>query len=152
MRFCYRSVVGGAWLVGLLSAASLMGSAPVSADAPTSQRALGPSQLGIVVNEADPQSVSIAEYYQHRRAIPKGNIIRLRFRADSTALSVEEFTALKSELDRKTPSPIQAYALTWLKPYRVACMSMTSAIAFGFDPAYCSDGCQLTRRNLYFNS
>src|SRR5271154_1608655 len=31
-------------------------------------------------------------------------------------------------------------------------MSITSALAFGFDPAFCAEDCSPTRANPYFNS
>src|SRR5262249_52739248 len=47
---------------------------------------------------------------------------------------------------------VQVYALTWARPYRVDCMSITSAFAFGFDPRFCASGCNTTRLSPYFNS
>jgi uncharacterized protein (TIGR03790 family) len=47
---------------------------------------------------------------------------------------------------------VQAYALTWVTPYRVECMSITSAFAFGFDRAYCAEGCAVTPLSSYFDS
>ena len=55
-------------------------------------------------------------------------------------------------MDRQTQPEVQAYALTWAAPYRVECMSITAAFAFGFDEALCADGCKPTRRSPYFNS
>jgi hypothetical protein len=42
-------------------------------------------------------------------------------------LTTEEFDSLKTQLDAKTPSQVQAYALAWTQPYRVDCMSVTAA-------------------------
>lgn len=42
--------------------------------------------------------------------------------------------------------------LTWLAPYRVDCMSITSAFTFGFARRYCATGCQPTAPNPYFDS
>jgi uncharacterized protein (TIGR03790 family) len=109
-------------------------------------------QLGVVVNSADPQSVAVGEYYLRRRGIPSANLIRLSFRPDRNAMGREEFIELRRQLTALTPAGVQAYAITWLRPYRVDCMSITSAVAFGFDPRYCSDRCEPTRRSLYFDS
>jgi len=47
---------------------------------------------------------------------------------------------------------VQAYALTWAAPYRVECMSITTAFAFGFDRAFCAEGCRFTKVSQYFDS
>ena len=47
---------------------------------------------------------------------------------------------------------VQAYALAWTLPYRVECMSVTSAFALGFDRSYCAEGCRITRPSPYFDS
>jgi uncharacterized protein (TIGR03790 family) len=108
--------------------------------------------LAIIVNEADPLSVQIADYYQQRRGIPAANRITVKFPSDRTTLSPEEFAELKTEVDRKTPANIQAYALTWAKPDRVDCMSITTAFAAGFDLGYCIPNCGPTIVNPYFDS
>lgn len=116
------------------------------------QPALTPEQLGVVVNDDDPDSVAIAEYYREKRGIPAANLVHIRFKPGRSSLSREEFAALKHAVDAATPETIQAYALTWAQPFRVDCMSITAAFAFGFDPAYCARGCKPTRRSPYFNS
>lgn len=110
------------------------------------------SQLGVIVNEDDPDSVALAAYYQSKRGIPDANLIRVRFKPGRATLGREEFINLKRQIDRKTPKGVQAYALTWAQPYRVDCMSITSAFALGFDPAWCAEGCKATRASPYFNS
>ena len=117
-----------------------------------SQAALGPAQVGIIVNDDDPDSVAIAAYYRERRGIPAANLIHVRFRPGRSTLAREEFTNIKRRVERLTPKSVQAFALTWAQPYRVDCMSITSAFAFGFDPAYCASGCALTQASPYFNS
>jgi uncharacterized protein (TIGR03790 family) len=96
--------------------------------------------------------VAIAAYYLEKRGIPAANLIHVRFAPGRAALAREEFVNLKRQVDRKTPKQVQAYALTWTKPWRVDCMSITSAFAFGFDPAYCASGCKPTKPSPYFNS
>ena len=54
----------------------------------------------------------------------------------------QEFEAIKAQVDEQALPYIQAYALTWAAPYRVECMSITSAFAFGFDPALLRRGLQ----------
>lgn len=110
------------------------------------------SQLAIIVNEADPLSVQIGEYYQQKRQIPSGNLIRVRFAPGETVLSPEEFQRIQSEVLPKLSSEVQAIALTWAAPYRVGCMSITTAFTLGFDQRYCANGCQPTALSPYFNS
>lgn len=116
------------------------------------QPALSAGQLGVIVNDDDPDSVAVAEYYRQKRGIPAANLIHVRFPPGHDSLSRETFAALKRTVDAATPAEVQAYALTWARPFRVDCMSVTAAFAFGFDPAYCASGCKPTRRNPYFNS
>jgi len=109
--------------------------------------------LAVVINEADPLSVRIGEYYAERRGVPPGNVIRLTLPTGRASLTRGQFAAVKAELDKRTPPHVQAFALAWTTPYRVAqCMSMTSAFAFGYDRDYCRPGCGLTRASPYFNS
>jgi uncharacterized protein (TIGR03790 family) len=115
-------------------------------------RALTASELGLIVNEADPLSVRIGEYYARARQIPPQNILRIRIESAGDSLTSEQFAVLKADLDERTPATVQAYALTWVAPYRVECMSITSALAFGFDRAYCGQGCASTRLSRYFDS
>jgi uncharacterized protein (TIGR03790 family) len=116
------------------------------------QPGLAADQLGIIINDDDPDSVAIAGYYREKRGIPAANLIHVRFKPGRSTLTREEFINLKRRVDRKTPKHVQAYALTWAQPYRVDCMSITSAFAFGFDPAYCASSCKPTRPSPYFNS
>ena len=113
---------------------------------------LSADQLGVIVNDADPDSVAIAAYYQQQRGIPDSNMIHVRFPPHRANLPSAEFSRIKREVDRASTHNIQAYALTWAQPYRVDCMSITSAFAFGFDPAHCASGCKPIKRSPYFNS
>lgn len=109
-------------------------------------------QLAIVVNSADPQSRLIADYYQKKRNIPAENIIVVDFQSNEKALSKEEFQRIRERVEEKTPEHVQFYALAWSRPFRVDCMSITSAFAFGFDEQYCAVGCKPTAASAYYNS
>ncbi len=108
--------------------------------------------LAVIVNDLDPLSRQIGEYYQNRRNIPKANMIHVRFRGGMSSMSHSEFSRIKIQIDRKTPSSVQAFALTWAAPYRVDCMSITSAFTFGFNKSYCSSNCSSTKPSSYYNS
>lgn len=113
---------------------------------------LGPEELAVIVNDADPLSIRIAEYYREARGIPDENIIHVSFPADSHEMKPEAFAKIRAITDAKTPARVQAYALTWMKPYRVGCMSITTAFAAGFDRKYCASGCKPTHPSRYFNT
>lgn len=110
------------------------------------------TNLAVIINTVDPLSVAAGEYYARQRRIPPTQVIRVTLPVGSSELSVEDFARVKAEVDALTPSHVQAYALTWTAPYRVACMSITTAFAYGFDPSFCADGCRPTRLSPYFNS
>lgn len=114
--------------------------------------ALTPAQLGIVINDADPLSVQIGNYYRERRQIPSENVVHLRFSSERAEISPGEFAVQKKLLDKRLPANVQALALTWTKPYRVGCMSVTSAFAFGFDARYCANGCVYSALSDYAGS
>jgi hypothetical protein len=97
-------------------------------------------------------SVQVGEYYAAQRAIVFQNIIKVEFPPGKADLTRAEFEAIKVRVDENSLPHIQAYALTWVAPYRVDCMSITSAFAFGFDPAFCASGCKPTQPSRYFNS
>lgn len=109
-------------------------------------------QLAIVVNADDPQSKRIADYYQIKRGIPDENVIRVNLPADKKSIGRNQFEQVYQQVKNSTPSHIQFYALAWSQPYKVGCMSITSAFAFGYDEAYCAKGCNSTRQSAYFNS
>lgn len=113
---------------------------------------LKPHQLGIIINQSDPLSVKIGQYYQQQRKIPEQNLIYIKFEPNRIVLSPKKFQLLKTQVDAQTPSYIQGYALTWVSPYRVGCMSITSAFAFGYDTTYCANGCSPTKSSPYFDT
>lgn len=114
--------------------------------------AFGAKDLAVIVNDNDPLSQQIAAYYQQKRHIPAEQIIHVRFAAHHAFLSQGEFKKIKQQVDKQTPEHVQAFALTWLQPFRVECMSITTAFAAGFDPAFCAEGCKPTRTSPYVGS
>lgn len=106
------------------------------------------NELGVLVNEADPQSVAIAARYVAARSIPSRNVVRLSFDAGtSTTLPVQVFAPLKAIADAVgADAGVQAWAITWTRPYRVDCMSIGTAFAVGFDAGFCSTPCAATAR------
>lgn len=108
--------------------------------------------LAVLVNVNDPESIEIARYYQAARHIPDAHIIRVKFKKNVNVLTELQFRAIEVQLKTKVSADIQAYALAWRKPWRVGCMSITSAFSLGFEKQYCSKGCKKTKPVKYFNS
>lgn len=146
-----------AWLtlvwLGLVLASCLSPGASAEPQLELLPSGLDARQLAIVVNDEDDMSVRIGEYYRERRGIPPENVIHVRFPATGVNLPRDRFSQVRAEVERQTPYYVQAYALAWTKPYRVDCMSITSAMTLGFDLAYCSaERCGKTRPSGYYNS
>lgn len=132
----------------------LLVASPVQAgaDPQLPRTGLTAQEVAVIINDDDPLSVQTGNYYQKARQIPPANVIHVRFAAGRSALSKEEFQQLKAQIDKDTPAQVQAYAVAWTAPYRVGCMSITSALAFGFNQEYCSSTCGPTKASPYFNS
>jgi uncharacterized protein (TIGR03790 family) len=113
---------------------------------------LGPEHLAVIVNDDDPLSRQIAAYYMDKRHIPAENLIHVQFKPGNNVMRPEDFRPMKASVDAQAHKNIQAYALTWTVPYRVGCMSITTAFAAGFNEAFCVVGCKPTRENPYFDS
>ena len=144
------------WLVASLIVAAALLPARVSAalQAPMllMPQGITAHELALVVNDADPQSVDLARHYVAARGIPAGQVVHVDFPPGHAVLEVDAFRRIKAQVDGAVPEHVQAYALAWTQPYRVDCMSITAAFAFGFDPGYCADGCRLTKASPYFDS
>jgi len=110
------------------------------------------TNIAVIINTADPLSVSTGEYYVRARQVPASNVIRVRFASHASELPVDEFQRLRARVEGSAPPLVQAYVLTWTAPYRVGCMSITSAFAFGYDRAYCASACAPTKASAYFDS
>lgn len=113
---------------------------------------LSGAEVAVVVNENDPQSVDVGLYYLMKRSIPKENLVRVRFDPALEEMDRAEFERVKAQVDAATPKGVQAFALTWTRPFRVGCMSVTTAFAFGYDQGHCASGCVSTRPSPYYNS
>jgi len=110
------------------------------------------NELAVIVNDSDPLSTRIGRYYQKNRNIPAQNILHVSFEPDRATMNRQLFERIRTSIIAQTPEGVQAYALTWAEPYRVGCMSITSAFTFGFDKAYCSrQRCAATRSSPVFN-
>lgn len=152
MRALALLILAVLWLCMPLSAA--MAGQETSADAlPTvllPAMGLGPGDVAVVINEAEPLSRMIGEYYRQRRGIPEANVVRVSFEPGVQRMEPEVFAALRRDILTRTPAQVQAYALAFSAPYAVGCMSVTSAVALGYSPKYCASGCKPTAASSYF--
>lgn len=114
--------------------------------------ALGPAQLALIINDEDPASVAVGEYYQRRREIPDANVVHVRIPGKPRSLEPARFRQLKEEIDSQLGPGIQAVLMVWTAPYAVACHAITGAYTLGFDPALCRDTCAAGQPSAYFNS
>lgn len=114
--------------------------------------ALQPRQLGIVINDDDPNSVEVGEYYRKRRSIPAANVVHVHIPGKPRKLDAPRFHALKEEIDARLGPQVQAVLMVWTAPYAVECNSITGAYTSGFDAALCARSCGRTTPSPYFNS
>jgi len=116
--------------------------------------AIEPSELGVLVNDDDPLSVAVAEAYVAARGIPEANVVHLTLPVGENVLSRDAFATAETATEDALPEGIEALALTWTQPFRVDCMSITSAFALGFDEMYCNTvgGCATTAPVDYYGS
>jgi uncharacterized protein (TIGR03790 family) len=126
------------------------------------------SELAILINDNDPQSVEIAEYYQRARKIPDRNMVHLNFDqskiypgfTSNQGIDPADFAALKAQVDATVGPEIQAFLISWSRPFRIARFnyyftnySITSAFTYGVDANYLiNDGCSLGPVNPYYDS
>jgi uncharacterized protein (TIGR03790 family) len=149
------------WLSGLaagllvLAATGPVGLGAAGTQAPPillPKQHLGPDDLAVIVNDADPFSVRIGKYYAARRSIPDDHIIHISLAPGRPRIEPAELAPLYARVQSATPANVQAYVLTWAEPYQVGCMSLTTAFAAGYDASYCAQGCEHTRLSPYFAS
>jgi uncharacterized protein (TIGR03790 family) len=117
-----------------------------------SESHLQPDQLAIVINDAEPNSVKVGEYYRKRRGIPAANVVHVHIPGKPHEISAERFAELKDEIDAHLRPNVQAVLMVWTAPYKVECNSITGAYTLGFDPNQCIKTCLPGRPSPYFNS
>ncbi|MCK5667315.1 MAG: hypothetical protein KAI17_27700, partial [Thiotrichaceae bacterium] len=70
---------------------------------------LSNKNLAVIINDADPLSMRIGDYYQKKRDIPVSQMIHISFTPGLKTLSSEQFKLLKKQVDKQTPNHVQAY-------------------------------------------
>lgn len=122
------------------------------ADAPSMPPGLNAQQLAVVVNDAEPNSIAVGEYYRQAHGIPPANVVHVSIPNRPRKLSVDQFAQLKERIDAQLKPHIQAVLMVWSAPYAVECNSITSAFTLGFDAAQCVKTCDPGKPSAYFNS
>lgn len=107
--------------------------------------------IGLVVNDDDPYSVQVGEYYAKARHIPDNQILHVSLPLKGV-LTPQEFEVFAKRLDTFYGARVQGLALAWRMPYGVDCNSITGALAMGYDPKLCSNTCAPSRQSSYFAS
>jgi len=110
------------------------------------------AQLAVVINDDEPNSVELGEYYRKARAIPAANMVHVRIPHRPRKLDAAQFEALKEQIDASLGPNIQAVLMVWTAPYAVECNSITSAYTLGLDSGLCTKGCAPSKPSSYFNA
>ncbi len=121
------------------------GMAPVTPQWVLPAAGLTANQLAVLVNTNDLLSVQVADRYMsvaaHSAREPRRPHVSHRCRDGASLISRRR----RRPSTRRLDGGIQALALTWTNPYRVDCMSVTTAFAAGYDAgAFCSTPCNAT--------
>ncbi|MBL8349058.1 MAG: TIGR03790 family protein [Burkholderiaceae bacterium] len=150
-RLAAAALVGAEAPVGNAAAASLAPARPPELP----RTGLAAADLAVLYAVGDPTSEAIARAYQRARGIPEANLFAVAIPTDGDQIGDSDFAPLKADLDARLPAGIQATLVTWTRPSRVAgarcAMGLTSALAFGYDPAMCG-GCSRTQASAYFDT
>jgi uncharacterized protein (TIGR03790 family) len=117
-----------------------------------SRPALGAAQLGLVINDDEPNSVAVGELYRKARAIPVRNVVHVKIPGKPRKLDAAQFRHLKETIDAQLGPDVQAVLMVWTAPYAVECNGLTGAYTFGFDAELCQEPCGAAKPNPYFNS
>ncbi len=118
---------------------------------------LSGSHILVLYKQGDTVSKQIAHYYAQRRHVPNSQLAAVELPRKTNQLSPEQFATLTQQLTAKLTESIKVILLTWHTPYRVGCMSITSAFAVGFDEKYCGQlpaqktQCNPTAISPYYN-
>ena len=106
----------------------------------------------VVYLKNDPLSRRVADYYAERHHIDSSKLIGIQVSSNSSSIAVAEFRQLYEKVVNTAKSEShRQFILAFSQPYRVGCMSITSAFAFGYDESFCSKkACDLTAQNPYY--
>jgi uncharacterized protein (TIGR03790 family) len=112
---------------------------------------LTPERLGVIYNKDDPGSARTAAYYASRRGVPPQNVVPISL-TDKPVMDRTEFASVRKQVLSALPAEVQSVLLVWSRPYAVECMSITTAIAVGYQPGFCEPGCAATTSNALYDT
>ena len=101
----------------------------------TTAAALEPGELAVVFSSPI-RPARNSPSPMRARGIPAANLVGVDLDTSAAVLSAGRFAALAARSTSVSAIDIQALALAWTRPYRVDCMAVTSAFAFGFAERY----------------
>ena len=145
-----------AWLVLSSCGGGGGGGGSLSASTSSAATTLSGAELAVLVAQGDATSEAIGAAYKTARGVPDAQVFRVRLPPSvGDAINADDFAALRASVEAGLPSNVQATLLTWTRPSRVVgatcSMSITSAMAFGYDARYCAAGCLQTAASPYYN-
>lgn len=112
----------------------------------------------VIYKKNDVLSKKIAGYYANSRHVPLSQVVPVDIIGSPDSINRRKFASIHQQISPYLNKNIKVLLLTWHAPYKVDCMSITSAFTLGFDEKYCSHtatlarGCHLTANNLFFNA
>lgn len=112
----------------------------------------------VLYKTTDRLSKKIAEYYAKKRHVPASQVIGVDIIGHPKIINRQKFEAIQQHISKHLKKNIKVLLMTWDAPYRVDCMSITSAFTLGFNVKYCSHtsmlskGCHPTAMSPYFNA
>jgi uncharacterized protein (TIGR03790 family) len=112
---------------------------------------LSAERLGVIYNKDNAASVRIAKAYAELRHVPAENLLGLSV-PDQSVISRDELQRMRKTVVEQLSTNVQSLLLVWSKPYAAECMSITTAFAAGYAPAFCEPGCGRTAPNPLFDS
>ncbi len=104
--------------------------------------AISADDLAVIINDDDAYSVDIGTHYAAARQIPQAHVVHVHLGTPRAVLAPDDFKRAYTTVTETLPKTVQGFALAWTRPYRVGCMSMTTAFAMGYAPRHCADGCK----------
>jgi len=132
------------------SALALLAGTACSQSVPVN--AVQPAQVAVVVNDDEPASVEVGEFYLTARGIPAQNLVHVRIPGHPRRLDAAQFEQLKEQIDSHLTPEIQAVLMVWTAPYAVECNAITAAYTLGLDAGLCAKPCAPSQPSAYFNA
>jgi uncharacterized protein (TIGR03790 family) len=113
---------------------------------------LSANQLALVINDDEPNSVEIGEFYRQARNVPADNVVHVHIPNRPRKLDAAQFNQLREQINARLGPQIEAVLMVWTAPYAVECNSITAAYTLGLDAGLCGQPCGAGKPSTYFNS